>query len=654
MGIANPSALHRHPRRLARHRGRKEVVGGDRAGIGRGAEMTALSDRLAQLLRPNASRARKSPAGTATLLDSEIFLTATAQLASELQRAPEDVRIEATGYVHEMAASHVPAVVRAWHAISAWMVRGFQVVVDADDLSRLRALDRDHALVFLISHRSYLDQFSFPARLAQEGISPTFGLGGANLNFFPLGTLARRNGFIPVRRATGDMPVYRLALRALVGHMVASGRNLVWSIEGGRTRSGKLRPPRYGLLRYVTDAVDSVQSEQTLAVPVSILFDQLPLHEVKLMTAESRGLPKKPENARWLLSYARGLRHRLGRIYINFGSPVPLYARMAALRAEGLGERQVVERIALEICHRLNQATPVSATAAVSVAMLGADRALTLDEVCATVAPLPRYLHARDWPVGGGADLTERATVSQTLHDLVGSGVLTSYSEGPTAVWGIGADQHLIVAVYRNSAIHVLVIRAIAELALLAIVRTPGATKRVGWERALAVRELLKFDFFFAGRAEFADELWNEFAIMTGRTPDPDVPIDTDEATRSLNESDLLVAHLVLRPFIDAYRVVAEELLTLGPGRDVDEQEFLTRCLRLGRQWSLQHRITEESVSGDMFATALKMARHRGLLDTEAASNDIADGRAALVAELEDLQRSIGELAQMRRDFAPA
>ena len=94
-----------------------------------------------------------------------------------------------------------------------------------------------------------------------------------------------------------------------------------------------------------------------------------------------------------------------------------------------------------------------------------------------------------------------------------------------------------------------------------------------------------------------------------------DAPLDTEEAARSLNESDLLVAHLVLRPFVDAYRVVAEELLNLGPGRDVDEQELLKRCLRLGRQWSLQHRITEESVSGDMFSTALKMARHRGLLD---------------------------------------
>jgi len=611
------------------------------------AEMTMLVDRIARLLR-NGSAARQSPDEAEALLNSDGFLRATAQLASQLGRGVDDVRAEAAAYVREMAATHVPSVVRAWQALSAWMVRGFQVVIDDDDLAKLRALDRDHALIFLISHRSYLDQFSFPPRLTRGGISPTFGLGGANLNFFPLGTLARRNGFIPVRRATGDIPVYRLALRALVGQMVATGRNLVWSIEGGRTRTGKLRPPRYGLLRYVTDAVDSVQSEQTLAVPVSILFDQLPLHEVKLMTAESRGLPKKPENARWLLSYARGLRHRLGRIYINFGSPVPLYERMGALRAEGLSDRQVVERIALEICHRLNQATPVTATAAVCVAMLGEDRALTLDEVCATVAPLAQYLRVRGWPVAGGADLTDRATVSQTLHDLVGSGVLTCYAEGPTTVWGIGDDQHLIVAVYRNSAIHVLVMRAIAELALLAIVRTPEATKRTGWEKALAIRELLKFDFFFAGRAEFADELWNEFAIMTGRSHDRDAPLDIGEAARSLDESELLVAHLVLRPFIDAYRVVAEELLNLGADSDVDEQTLLERSLRLGRQWSLQHRITEESVAGDMFATALKMARHRGLLDSEAV-----DGRAALVAELDGLQRSIGELARMRRDVAP-
>ncbi|MCW2689737.1 MAG: glycerol-3-phosphate O-acyltransferase, partial [Mycobacterium sp.] len=145
------------------------------------------------------SRRRDLPE-TAALLESDGFLSATAELASQLGRDVADVQAEAAGYVREMAASHVPPVVRAWHALSAWMVRGFQVVIDDDDLASLRALDRDHALIFLISHRSYLDQFSFPPRLAQGGIAPTFGLAGANLNFSPLGTLARRNGFIPVRR----------------------------------------------------------------------------------------------------------------------------------------------------------------------------------------------------------------------------------------------------------------------------------------------------------------------------------------------------------------------------------------------------------------------------------------------------------------------
>src|SRR6202044_1431503 len=138
-------------------------------------------------------------------------------------------------------------------------------------------------------------------------------------------------------------------------------------------------------------------------------------------------------------------------IYINFGSPVPLYERMAALRGEGLTDRQVVERIALDICHRLNKATPVTATAAVCVAMLGSDRALTLDEVCATVAPLARYLGRRGWPVAAAADLTDRSTVRRTLQDLVSSSVLTAYAGGPERVWGIGTDQHLVAAAYRNS-----------------------------------------------------------------------------------------------------------------------------------------------------------------------------------------------------------
>ena len=582
----------------------------------------------------------------ADVLSSDEFSRAIDQLAVQLRRDSTAVRAEAAGYLREMGASHNPTVLRAWHRFSAWLVRGYEIVTKDEELARLRKLDDRHTLIFLISHRSYLDEFALPPRLLGAGIAPCFGMAGANLDFFPLGTLARRNGIVHVRRASGDTPVYRMALRALVGRMVTTGHNLVWSIEGGRSRTGKLRPPRYGLLRYVTDAIASAPAAEALIVPVSIMYDQLPVHEVELMVSESRGGNKQPEDLKWLAEYARRLSARLGRIYLDFGNPIPVYERLTALHAEGLDDKQIVERVALEVCHRLNQTTPVTAAAAVCVAMLGQDRALTLDEVCATLAPLAHYLIARGWEVAGAESLTDPATVARTLRSLVDSGVLSCYSGGPNTVWGVGEEQHLVAAVYRNSAVHVLLVRAIAELALLELAQTPNGTIRTAWEAALALRELLKFDFFFAGRDEFGEELWDEVELLAGARHDAAVDVDPATAAQWLVQSPLLVAHLVLRPFIDAYRVVAEELAGTDPGSEIDEKLFFGRCLRLAKQWALQHRIaSEESISVEMFSTALKMARHRGLLDGD--PSNAGEKRKQLVRELTELQCAIESLAAM-------
>lgn len=599
-------------------------------------------DRDTGEARPNDS------AEVAALLESDEFHCTSDTLAQQLGRNPGHVRAEAAGYIREMAATHNPVVLGTWHRIAAWLVRGYEIVTDDARLAELRQLDQHNTLIFLTSHRSYLDEFALPPRLTQAGISPCFGMAGANLDFFPLGTLARRNGIVHVRRASGDAPVYRMALRAVVGRLVAEGNNLVWSIEGGRTRTGKLRPPRFGLLRYVTDAVESVAAANALIVPVSIVYDQLPLHEVDLMSREARGIRKQPEDLRWLAEYARRLETRLGRIYLDFGTPIPIYERMTGLRAEGLTDRQVIERLGLDICHRINRTTPVTATAAVCVAMLGQDRALTLYQVCDTVAPLADYLHARGWPVAGGADLTNRATVSRTLRSLVDSGVLKVYARGPETVWGIGNNQHLIAAVYRNSAVHVLVVRAIAEVALVTLAHTPAGDTRTAWDTALAVRELLKFDFFFAARDEFAQELWNEVSLMAGSTQQPTGRVGAQQAQNWLTGSDLIVAHLVLRPYVDAYRVVAEQLSTTSPTESFDQDRFLDACLRLAKQWSLQKRIaSEESISGEMFTTGIKLAARRGLIDPDAPEDDVTAGRARLRDELDHLHHAISALAEI-------
>ena len=92
--------------------------------------------------------------------------------------------------------------------------------------------------------------------------------------------------------------------------------------------------------------------------------------------------------------------------------------------------------------------------------------------------------------------------------------------------------------------------------------------------------------------------------------------------------------------------VVAEELADSDPHNEIDEKLFFGRCLRLAKQWALQHRIaSEESISVEMFSTALKMARHRGLLDGD--PSNAGEKRKQLVRELTELQCAIESLAAM-------
>jgi glycerol-3-phosphate O-acyltransferase len=585
-----------------------------------------------------------TPTGVASeMLDDPDFHQQIADLASSLNRDPGAVAAEVAECLAELSATHDPRFVDPWHRLGNWMLRGYDRLLDEEGMASLRALDREHSLVFLVSHRSYLDEWAIPPALVDQGVHQPFGFAGANLDFFPLGPVARRTGMVHIRRSTNDQPIYKFALRAFMRHLVSTNANLIWSIEGGRTRTGKLRPPRLGLLRYVVDAVDELDTANVLLVPVSILYDQLPAHEIALMTAEAKGQGKKPEDVKWFLGYLRGLRTRLGRVYVDFGEPISLRDRLGVLRAERSAEATAVERVAVEVSHGINMATPVMPTAAVCIALLAADRALTLDEVLATIQPLASYLEARGWPTAGAANLADRATVRRALQDLVRSGVLTSF-RGETTVWGIGPNQHLTAAVYRNSAIHVLVERSILELVLL---RAAEDNEEVDpLEDAFRMRDLLKFEFFFPVREQFAANLRAEMRLIDPRAAAEAGSHFVTTAAERLARFDGFAAPLMLRPFIDAYSVVAHELNQLGSSEVFDEKRFLARCLVVGQQWALQREIaSEESASGEMFQTALRLARHLGLVESD--HPDLDGRRAAFEREIIGIRDRISRLAHL-------
>jgi len=609
------------------------------------------------------------------------FQAGLARLTTEAERPPAELEREARAALAEMVAVQSQPAVEAVDRLARFALRAYDIEIDSDSLEALRALNRRHALVFLPSHKSYLDPFILRGALGAAGLPCNHILGGVNVSFWPMGPVLRRSGVVFIRRTIKDDAVYKLALRSYLGYLVERRYNLEWYLEGGRSRTGKLRPPRLGVLSYLVEAFRERGVDDVYLVPVSIAYDQL--QEVAAMAAEEHGAEKKAESFAWMLRYIRSQGQRLGKAYVNFAEPISL--RQVRTERKLAAEKILVGKIAFEVLHRINRVTPVTPTSLLSLALLGiGDRALTPAEIRSVLDPLLDYVAVRKLPQAGTVDLTTPGGLRPALDALVTTKVVTRFTGGVEPVYAIGENQHLVAAYSRNRIIHFFVTRAITELVLLHLVRRPvghpgargtggvpptGAAEAANepdlgaraWAEALRLRDLLKYEFFFAAKPEFAEELRAELAILDpdwerkARQPHLGPRGQSTAIATGLAELPLQLGHRVLGSFLEGYMVVADRLAAHPPG-PVEEKSFLDECIGVGRQYRLQQRLhSGESISKEIFRNALSLAAGRGLLadpgpDPDAAA-EIARLRDAFAAELREV---VDHLDSLRRLAAAA
>jgi glycerol-3-phosphate O-acyltransferase len=589
-----------------------------------------------------------------SILSRPTFQGGLARLAQELGRPPADVAREAAHDLREIAATHSPYVIDLTaELIRVLYSRGYSAIqYDRGELARIYQLAQRHPVVFLPSHKSNLDHLVLQYALHENGHPPNHTAGGINMNFLPVGPLVRRSGVFFIRRTFKDDAVYKFVLRHYVDYLIEKRFPLEWYVEGGRSRSGKMLPPRFGLLAYVVDAYRRGKSEDVHLIPVAIAYDQI--QDVGDYTAEQRGAAKQRESFSWFLRMVRNLRRRYGAIHIRFGEPVSLAHMMGPSNpdAEPQADEQslAIQKLAFEVSDRINRVTPITPTSLVTLALLGrGDRAQSVEEVAVALKNLLHYVRGRGLPTTGDLDLDSPDGVRRTLERLVDNGVVTCFAGGFEPVYAIGPDQHLTAAYYRNTIIHFFVNGTIAELALLRAAEDDVQDFRAEfWAEALRLRDLLKFEFFFADRERFRAELHDE---LTFHVPAWEETIERGPAAIQsvLRRIRPFNAHRVLLPFLEAYRVVGDALEREPDS--VDEPAFLTRCMALAEQYRLQRRIRSgESVSRVLFDTALKLAKNRGLLDP--ATTDLAAKRAAFAAEIRAAIRraeAVNVLAASRR-----
>jgi len=463
---------------------------------------------------------------------------------------------------------------------------GGEVVFRDQDLERVGDIVQNHPAMLLFTHKTYMDSIALTSTLFENDFRMLHIFAGINMNFAGLGLLMKRSGGIFIRRKFQDNPLYKLVLRQYIGYLMEKRFPMTWAFEGTRSRTGKLMPPRLGLLKYVLEAAHFTEARDIHLIPVTVSYDLM--RDVEEYASEQTGKVKKPESLKWFIGYLSSLRQPMGRMYLDFGESVVLE------QAPDPADQMALPKIAFEVAVQANKVTPITLPAVSCMVLLGASpRALTIQEIQVEALAIVRWAHAR------GIRLTsdfrpERLSHVQDLADaMVAMGLLIRYDEGLDTVFGIEPDQHPMASYYRNTIIHHFVNKAIIELALLkASDAGEEGAEDMFWAETLRLRNFFKFEFFYPSKRKFqkqlkaelerSDSAWREHLAAGG------------EAVLHMMMFQLqpLLAHATLLPFVEAYSVVFDLLVRAGNEAAPGEEECIAQSLKAGKQAYLQRRIT--------------------------------------------------------------
>ncbi len=555
------------------------------------------------------------------------------EVAQALGRSPGAVMGEAGKYFDELIPRPTRLLIDLRARFDRFMMSlGYEGLrQDEGDVARLRETLRRYPTVILFTHKTYVDGTAPTLYFYDNDLPMPHTIGGINMAFFGLGFLYRRSGTIFIRRAFQDNVVYKQVLRRYLAYLLEKRFPMSWAFEGGRSRLGKLMPPRYGLLKYVLEAAHERGVENLHIVPFVTSFDLI--RDVDEYALEQRGRAKKPESAIWFLGYLRSLRRPMGRMRVDLGRPVVLD------RSPEPGDRMALAKVAFQVAVEANRATPLTVSGLTCMILLGAaPRGATERELAVVITQLTEWAQVRGVRLADEFVGMDRAALVALADKLIENGLIVREGRGAATVYAIDPAKHAAASYYRNTIVHHFLDKAIIELALFKAAEGDARDCLAAfWNEAARLRELLKFEFFFPPQDEFRANLAAELTAVAPGWAER-LGVGATGAASLLSELHPVVGHAALLPFVEAYTLVFEQLAAAQPGEDIDAATSTRRTLDQAERAYLLRRISSQaSIGRILFENGYQLAANLRLAGP--ANEALLAGRREIVAELGALSR---------------
>ena len=404
----------------------------------------------------------------------------------------------------------------AYYLASQLLTRAYQGIHSSpEEVVRLRAVAEEAAkkkqsIIFLPCHRSHVDYVSLQIICYRIGLALPTVVAGDNLNFPLVGWFLQHAGAMWIRRSFGDDQLYQTLVQAYMDTLLQNGHNVECFVEGGRSRTGKLLQPKFGILRFFLESVLSGRVEDALVCPVSTQYDKV--IEVDSYIRELLGQPKQKEDLVAFVSASNVLSLRHGRVDVRFHEPWSLRAFINEQRTRIVRNpasidsiygdalrRRLLQTLGYRVLSDINKASVVMPTALVGTVLLTLrGRGVGKSELVRRVDWLCERVVAQGGKVAHFAGYTTEVVVDRALEVL-----------GPKLVGQVSglaeetyyAEDRFQLSFYRNMMIHLFISQAMVCVAMYTKVKQGGDTEN----QRMSYPELRDYVHFLSQlfRAEF-------------------------------------------------------------------------------------------------------------------------------------------------------
>ncbi|MBT8352865.1 MAG: 1-acyl-sn-glycerol-3-phosphate acyltransferase [Deltaproteobacteria bacterium] len=313
-----------------------------------------------------------------------------------------EVRKNADEYLDEIAAKYSPGLIKIAEVLVGWFLRMMfeDVMVNADDLARVKTMSQKGPLILIPNHKSHIDYLILSYLLYQHNMPCPHIAAGKNLSFWPMGPLFRGGGAFFIRRTFRGAVLYSKVFSEYIFKLLQEGFNIEFFIEGGRSRTGKLIMPKLGLLSILLDAYKNKSCEDMIFAPIYIGYDRV-IEETAYLD-ELEGGQKEKENFLQVIKARKFLKNRYGKIYIQFSDPISINDLLAQ-HGSSLADMQSKEKNAFcrnlghRIINSINKSTVVTSYGLVASAILNCPaKKFSYEALKSNVETYIKYLYAQD------------------------------------------------------------------------------------------------------------------------------------------------------------------------------------------------------------------------------------------------------------------